>query len=94
VVNKAMREGAKAKAGDILDVVLEIDTEVRVIPTPPDLEQALKANSTASAYWERLSFTHRKEYVQYLEEAKKPETRTRRIEKTIAMLKQSRKEPR
>jgi len=54
--------------------------------TPPDFVRALKANKAAQAAWEKLGYTHRKEYVEAIEEAKKPETRARRIEKAIAQL--------
>ncbi|HKQ99159.1 MAG TPA: YdeI/OmpD-associated family protein [Pyrinomonadaceae bacterium] len=86
VVNKATREGAKAKGGQIITVVMERDDEPRVITPPPDLARALKADREARAAWEKLSYTHQKEYAQAVEEAKRPETRARRIEKTISQL--------
>ena len=86
VVNKNVRAGAKAKGGETISVVMERDEEPRVITPPEDFARALKANKAASAAWDKLSYTHRKEYAQAIEEAKKPETRTRRIEKAIAML--------
>lgn len=86
VVNKQMREGAKIKAGDHIRVVIERDDEPRIITPPEDFERALKANKAALASWESLSYTHRKEHAKSIEEAKKPETRARRIEKAIQML--------
>jgi len=85
-VNKGMREGAKVKSGDTVSVVMERDEEPRIITPPTDFARALKANKDAQAMWDKLSYTHRKEYAQAIEEAKKPETRTRRIEKAIAQL--------
>jgi hypothetical protein len=85
-VNKATREGAKAKAGDTVSVLMERDHEPRVITPPPDFARALKSNKEAKAAWEKLSYTHRKEHAKAIEEAKKPETRARRIEKAIAQL--------
>ena len=85
-VNKAMREGAKVRAGDRAEVVMERDDAPRIITPPPDFARALKANKAASARWEKLSYTNQKEYVKAIEEAKKPETRTRRIEKALAEL--------
>jgi uncharacterized protein YdeI (YjbR/CyaY-like superfamily) len=82
-VNKAMREGAKARAGEVVEVVMEPDDEPRVITPPEDFMRALKANKRAEARWEKLSYTHRKEYVKAIEEAKKPETRLRRIERAV-----------
>ena len=83
VVNKQIREGAKAKAGDMVSVVMERDDEPRTVETPADFARALKANRTAQAAWDKSSYTHRKEYVQAIEAAKRPETRARRIEKAI-----------
>lgn len=85
-VNRSMREGAKAQAGDLVSLVMERDDEPRIVTPPADLARALKANKAALAAWERLSYTHRKEHAKAIEEAKKPETRARRIEKTIAAL--------
>jgi hypothetical protein len=85
-VNKATREGAKARAGDTITVQMERDEEPRVITPPQDFARALKANKDAQATWEKLSYTHQKEYAKAIEEAKKPETRARRIEKAIAQL--------
>jgi hypothetical protein len=86
VVNREMREGAKVSAGDTASVVMERDDEPRVIKAPADLARALKANKKAQAAWERLSPSHRKEYVRAIEGAKKPETRARRIERAVAEL--------
>ena len=78
-VNKALREGAGAQAGDRVEITLERDQEERVVTAPPDLVKALRANKAAQAAWDRLSYTHRREYVESIEEAKKPETRLRRL---------------
>ena len=85
-VNKELRAGAKAKGGDVVSVVMERDEEPRVITPPEDFARALKSNRAAQAAWDKLSYTHRKEYAKSIDEAKKPETRARRIEKAIAML--------
>ena len=86
VVNKQMREGAGISAGETVSVVMERDDEPRTITPPEDFEKALKRNKAALAMWERLSYTHRKEHARAIEEAKRPETRARRIEKAIADL--------
>ena len=65
---------------------MERDTEERIIEPPDDLAKALKENKDAKAVWEKLSYTHKKEYVMAIEEAKKAETRTRRIEKSVEMI--------
>jgi hypothetical protein len=85
-VNKEMRAGARVKGGNTITVVMERDDEPRVITPPQDFARALKANKEAQAFWKTLSYTHQKEHVRAIEEARKPETRTRRIEKAIQML--------
>jgi hypothetical protein len=86
VVNKAIREKAGIEAGDPVDLELEIDREERLVEAPPDLVQAFNENPQARGAFEKLSYSHRKEYVDYINEAKKSETRFRRIEKSITML--------
>ncbi len=86
VVNKNIRAGAKAKGGEIVSVVMERDEAPRIITPPADFARALKSNKEARATWEKLSYTHQKEHALAIEEAKRPETRTRRIEKAIADL--------
>jgi len=72
--------------GDRVTVVLEADEAPRAIKAPIDLTRALKANSPAQTRWKELSYTHQKEYVTAIEDAKRPETRARRIEKTVERL--------
>ena len=85
-VNKEVRAGAKVKGGDTLTIVMARDDEPRIITPPVDLARALKANKAARAAWDKLSYTHRKEHVKAIEEAKRPETRQRRIDKAIEQL--------
>jgi hypothetical protein len=85
-VNQAVRAGAQVKAGDRVSVVLEADKAPRTVKPPADLAHAVRANPAAQARWEELSFTRRKEYVAAIEEAKKPETRARRLAKAIEQL--------
>jgi hypothetical protein len=85
-VNKELRAGAKAKGGDTITVTMERDDAPRIITPPADLARALKANKTAQAAWDKLSYTHQKEHARAVEDAKRPETRVRRIEKAIADL--------
>lgn len=91
VVNRELRAGANAKSGDTVSVTLERDDEPRTITPPPDLARALRANRTAQAAWDKLSYTHQKEHARAVEEAKRPETRARRIEKAVADLAASKK---
>ncbi|HEX8476219.1 MAG TPA: YdeI/OmpD-associated family protein [Pyrinomonadaceae bacterium] len=85
-VNKQMREGAGVKGGETITVIMERDDEPRVITPPDDFARALKSNKDARAAWDKLSYTHQKEYTRNVEEAKRPETRTRRIENAITRL--------
>ena len=83
-VTAEQRAKSGVKAGDAIDVTLELDTAPREVVAPPDLIGALETAGGLQA-WERLSFTHRKEHVRAIEDAKAPETRRRRIEKAVAM---------
>ncbi len=86
VVNKQVREGANAKAGDTVEVVMKKDLEPRVVELPDDFSLALIANEMAQARWKKLSYTHQREYIQAIIKAKKEETRKRRITKVIEQI--------
>ena len=94
VVNREMRGAAGLSGGETVPVTMERDTEARTVTPPTDLARALKANKAAQAAWDKLSYTHQKEHARAVEEAKKPETRQRRIEKSIEMLAAGKKEAR
>ena len=85
-VRKSNQEAASAEPGDICKVTIASDTEVRDVTPPPDLKAALAKNPPAKARWDKLSFTHKKEHAHALLDAKKPETRARRLHKTLEML--------
>jgi hypothetical protein len=85
-VNQTVRSGARVQVGDRVTVILESDEAPRTIKAPTDLARALKASLPAQTRWKELSYTHQKEYVIAIEDAKRPETRARRIEKTIERL--------
>ena len=87
VVPKKFRDAAGIKAGEIIRVEMEKDTEPRVVEVPEDLSKALKISNLQDV-WEKLSYTHQKEYAQAIKKAKREETRERRIEKTIEHLSQ------
>lgn len=91
IVLKGIRERIGKTFGDEIQVSVELDAEERVIEIPKDLMNELKKDREAKAIFDKLSYTHRMEYVTWIEEAKKEETRQRRIVKTIAMVKQKRK---
>jgi len=87
-VLREIRERIGKRPGDEVEVAFEEDTEPRVVEVPPDLQQALSAEPDAGRNFDALSYTHRKEYVTWITDAKRPETRLRRILKTIDILKQ------
>jgi Bacteriocin-protection, YdeI or OmpD-Associated/Domain of unknown function (DUF1905) len=84
-LRKSNREAAALEGGETIDVRLELDTEKRDVTPPEDLVKALKAAGALDA-WRALSYAHQREHVEAIEEAKKPETRTRRIERTVQMI--------
>jgi hypothetical protein len=94
VVNRHLRAAAGVRGGETVPVVMERDDEPRSIEPPADFARALKGNKEARATWDKLSYTHRREHVEHIEEAKKPETRLRRIEKSLTLLAAGKKEPR
>jgi hypothetical protein len=94
VVNRRMREAAGVRGGETVPVVMERDTEPRTIDPPADLARALEGNEEARAAWDKLSYTHQREHVEHIEEAKRPETRLRRIEKSVALLAAGKREAR
>ena len=83
------REAAGVQADDAVDVAIELDTEPRETPLPDDLDAAL--DDAARAHFHSLAPSHRKEWVRWVTEAKKPETRTARIERTAAALREGKK---
>ncbi|MBI4286437.1 MAG: DUF1905 domain-containing protein [Chloroflexi bacterium] len=86
VVNRAIREAAGAKAGDTVTVELDIDREPRTVELPAELVEALGASPEAKAFFDKIPYSHKKEYVDFITEAKKPETRRKRVAKSIEML--------
>jgi Domain of unknown function (DUF1905)/Bacteriocin-protection, YdeI or OmpD-Associated len=91
-VLKAIREEIGKGPGDTIEVVVWKDEAERVVAIPAAFKALLKKEGLLAGF-EKLSFTHRKEYVRWIEEAKKEETRQRRTEKAIAMLKKGVKTP-
>jgi hypothetical protein len=83
------REAAGVAAGEAVTVDIEADTAPREVELPDDLAAAL--DDAARTTYDGLSYTHRKEWVHWVEEAKRPETRTARIDKTVAALREGRK---
>jgi len=85
-VLKTIREEIGKGPGDAVDVVLWKDEEARTVEVPAQFENLMKREGLLPAF-EKLSYTHRKEYCRWITDAKKEGTRSRRLEKAIEMLK-------
>jgi hypothetical protein len=90
---KEIRDAAGIAIGDRIKVKVEADAAVREVEMPDALTRALAKDRPAKNAFGALAFTHRKEYAQWVAEAKKPETRDRRVDKTLDMLKAGTKHP-
>jgi uncharacterized protein YdeI (YjbR/CyaY-like superfamily) len=91
IILKGIREQIGKTFGDEITITVEADTEPRVLEIPDDLTKALESDQEARAFFDKLSYTHQKEYVTWINEAKKEETRKNRLTKTIEMLKQGKR---
>jgi hypothetical protein len=85
-LNREVRTAAGVEAGDTVAAALELDTEPREVDVPDALVEALAGDEAARAAFEELAFTHRKEYARWIAEAKRDDTRQRRVEKALEML--------
>lgn len=87
-VSEEVRKGAGIAAGDTVNVEVILDTEPRVVTVPAELATALDGDAEAKRAFETLSYSHQLQHVLAIEQAKTAETRQRRIEKTLAMLRE------
>lgn len=85
-LRKDIRAELGKKVGDVVQVEIEADKEPRVVEVPELLQMEFDKEPGIREFFENLSYTHQKEYVNFITEAKKEETRIRRIEKTVQML--------
>jgi hypothetical protein len=83
VVNREVKAATGVDAPERVRVAMELDTQPRTVRVPGDLRAALAADDAGGKAFAKLSFSHRREYVQWVEEAKRPETRARRIAATV-----------
>jgi hypothetical protein len=83
------REAAGVQADEEVDVEIKLDTAPREVPVPEDLAAAF--DEPVRSAFDALAYTHRKEWVRWVEEARKPETRTARIQKTVESLRAGKK---
>lgn len=92
-LRREIREAAGIEVGDPVEVVLELDDEPREVELPAELEAALAGDDAIRAVYDALAFTHRREYAEWVGEAKRPETRARRAERAIEMLRDGVRHP-
>jgi uncharacterized protein YdeI (YjbR/CyaY-like superfamily) len=83
IVRKDVRAAIGKQPGDTVRVTVEADAAPREVDVPADLAAALDAAGVRAAF-DRLAYTHRKEYAGWIAEAKRPETRARRVEQAAA----------
>ena len=92
-LTNAFRASAGIAEGDEVEVVIERDDAPREVEVPPALQAALEGDAIARAAYERLSFTHRREYANWIAEAKQETTRSRRTERALEMLREGVRTP-
>ena len=85
-IHKATRHAAAVNIGDQVELEIQLDSRPRTLHIPDDLAAALAGDAPAAAAFERLSFSHRREYVEWVAAAKRDDTRARRITKTLERL--------
>jgi hypothetical protein len=91
LILKSIRVQTGKTFGDEVHLTIEADTSPRIVELPEGLKRAFKTEKEAKAFFEKLSYTHQKEYVAWINDAKKEETRQARVIKTIEMLKKGKK---
>jgi hypothetical protein len=82
-LRRSNREAAGLEGGETLSVTLELDADKREVKPPAELVKSLKASPPAWDRWRELSYSHQREHVEAIEQAKKPETRARRIASSV-----------
>ena len=88
--SRAARQEAGVEIGDENDFEIARDETPREVEVPADLARALEGDAAARSAFDALSFTHRKEFARWVEEAKRPETRERRVSETLTMVREGR----
>lgn len=91
IVKKDIRAQIGKQSGDVVNIKIMEDTEPRVIEIPTDFKKLLSQKEAVNAFFEKLSYTHQKEYVNWIINAKKQETRERRMKKAIEMMEAGKK---
>jgi hypothetical protein len=85
-LSREVRQAAGVQAGDEVMVSLRLDTEPRLVELPAELSEALDSEHEAQANFEAMAFTHRKEYARWIGDAKRADTRQRRVAQAVEMI--------
>ena len=91
IVLKEIRAKIGKQGGDEVEVTVEEDRAPRVVEIPDDLKAVLRAEPEVRTFFQALSYTHQREYVKPIEEAKRPETRRARIDRAMAKLREGKR---
>lgn len=86
MVNKDLQIGANVRPGDVVSISLQLDQGERKVIVPQELERALLEDKQAASVFDTLSYSHKKEYVDWISTAKQPSTKARRVTKALSML--------
>ncbi|MEO5964203.1 MAG: YdeI/OmpD-associated family protein [Candidatus Limnocylindrales bacterium] len=89
-VNADHREASGLRGGDEVQVTLDLDTAPRVLAVPPELAAALEADPVAKAFFDGLSYSNRSVFTLNVDGTKNPETRARRVDRAIALMREGR----
>ncbi len=92
-LTKEVRNLIGKSFGEIVQVAVEVDTEERTVDVLLELSNFFKSHPQEKEFFDSLSYTNRKEYANWIKEAKKAETKERRINSAMDKLKQRRKNP-
>lgn len=90
-IGRGIRNAISKNSADAAPAVIERDAQSPAVDVPEDLIWALDMNEQAKARFDKFAYSHRKAYVEWIEGARKPETRQRRIEQAIAMIVEGKK---
>ncbi len=89
-LSAANRTAAGVRAGEEVEVTLEVDSAPREAEVPPELAEALAADPVANAFFETLSYSNKRVFTLSVEGTSNPETKARRVAKTIELLREGR----
>jgi hypothetical protein len=86
MVSQALQAGARASAGDLVAVVMDIDKAERKVEVQEEFRMALKRAPAAREFFGQLSYSRQKEFADWIADAKRPETKSARVGKSIERL--------